>query len=175
MATDMLSILQLGHPTLRQIAKPVQLPVEEETRALVESLLHLLTKENGVGIAAPQVGRSQQVMIIASRPNLRYPNAPNMDPCPMINPQILSRSKTRALGWEGCLSIPGIRGQVERAQSIVVQYHDLDHHLHRKAFTGFVARIIQHEYDHLIGKVFLDRVQSTERLMSEAEFFRQVV
>lgn len=168
-------ILQLGHPLLKRVAEPVTLPIGEETRLLVDELLQLMEQENGVGIAAPQIGRSQQVVIIASRPNLRYPNAPSMTPLPMINPRILSHSDRFTLGWEGCLSVPGLRGQVERATAIEVQYYDLSGQCCRDRFDGFVARIIQHECDHLLGKVFLDRVQSTDYLMSEAEFFRQVL
>lgn len=175
MASELPPISQLGHPVLRKVASPVQLPVSQETCSLVQTLLQVMEQDNGVGIAAPQIGRSQQVIIIASRPNLRYPNAPSIEPLAMINPTIVSRSDSVELGWEGCLSVPSIRGQVERATSIEVQYNDLENHSHQAIFHGFVARIIQHEYDHLIGKVFLDRVASTEHLMSETEFFRQVI
>ena len=99
-----------------------------------------------------------------------------MEPLALINPRILSRSNNVELGWEGCLSVPGIRGQVERSTSLEIEYYDIQNQQrHHATFSGFVARIIQHEVDHLLGKVFLDRVQSTEHLMSEAEFFRQII
>ncbi|MEM9137192.1 MAG: peptide deformylase [Cyanobacteria bacterium P01_F01_bin.42] len=175
MESQAFKIYQLGHPVLRKIADSVRVPIAPETRSLVNTMIDFVHRENGVGIAAPQVGRSQQIIIIASRPNLRYPRAPQMEPLPMINPVITFTSDASEPGWEGCLSIPGIRGQVERAQSVTVQYHDLDNRLQQQEFHGFVARIIQHECDHLQGIVFLDRVQSTHDLMTDAEFFRQEV
>jgi peptide deformylase len=119
---------------------------------------------NGVGIAAPQVGVSQQLMIIASRPNERYPHAPLMEPTPMINPKILSHSSEMIKDWEGCLSVPGIRGLVPRYQAVEVEYLSKDGRIERQMLTDFIARIFQHEYDHLQGKVFLERVESPEDL-----------
>lgn len=175
MDTKNQEVLQIGHPTLRQIAQPVDLPINIETREFIHLLLAQMKQDNGVGIAAPQLGRSQQIVIIASRPNLRYPNAPKMDPCVMLNPRITAYSAEREMGWEGCLSVPSLRGQVMRATCIEVNYTNLENQTQQKTFEGFVARIIQHECDHLIGKLFLDRVPSTEHLMSEAEFFRQII
>lgn len=168
-------ILQLGHPLLKKRAQPVSIPVEAQTLTLIDQLMQLLRQDHGVGIAAPQIGRSQQVIIIASRPNLRYPKAPKMEPLPMINPQIVSYSSNRDQGWEGCLSIPGIRGNIERSQSVEVKYYDCHSQAHQNTFHGFVARIIQHECDHLKGKVFLDHVQSSHQLLSEQEYYRQIV
>jgi peptide deformylase len=172
---ELSQILQLGHPLLKKKANPVALPMNLEIRTLIEQLWQLMVRENGVGIAAPQIGRSHQVMIIASRPNLRYPHAPTMDPLPMINPKIVSYSEDRCQGWEGCLSVPGIRGNINRSQSVTVQYFDLDSRSHQETFRGFVARVIQHEYDHLLGKVFLDHVQSADQLLSDQEYFRQIL
>ena len=98
-----------------------------------------------------------------------------MAPTAMINPQILAKSDERVLGWEGCLSVPGIRGQVWRAKEVEVDYMDRYGDAQRKVFTDFVARIVQHEFDHISGKVFLARVESTTDLMSEAEYHSRVV
>jgi len=93
----------------------------------------------------------------------------------MINPQILAYSDETAKGWEGCLSVPGMRGLVARSREIEIRYTDRHGEQHQKVFTDFVARIIQHEFDHISGKLFLDRVESTLDLMSEAEYHSQVV
>ena len=134
-----------------------------------------MMQENGVGIAAPQIGRSLQLIIVASRPNLRYPDAPLMEPLAMINPKIHNSSTQKVLGWEGCLSVPGLRGSVERSESIEVSFYDLDGVQQQNWYHGFVARIIQHECDHLLGKVFLDRVRSPKAIISEDEYFQEAL
>ena len=93
----------------------------------------------------------------------------------MINPEIIAYSDAQEKGWEGCLSVPGLRGQVMRSKEIEVVYCDRSGKRHQKVFTDFVARIIQHEFDHINGKVFVDRVESTLDLMSEAEYHSRVV
>ncbi len=165
-----LPVYELGNPVLRQIAAPVTDVKCTQIQSLINDLIATLKHQKGVGIAAPQVGQSLQLIIIASYPNERYPDAPQMEPLPMINPQIINYSPTTCQGWEGCLSIPGIRGQVSRAETITVTYLDRHGQPQQQEFSGFVARIIQHEYDHLIGKVFLDRVPSTHEMVTEAEY-----
>jgi peptide deformylase len=165
-----LEVCQLGDPVLRQIAAPVTNIRSAVIQNLINNLITTLKHQKGVGIAAPQVGQSLQLIIIASYPNDRYPDAPLMDPLPMINPQIIHQSPETIQGWEGCLSVPGIRGQVSRATTVTVSYLDRHGQPQQQEFSGFVARIIQHEYDHLIGKVFLDRVPSTNEMMTEAEY-----
>ncbi len=93
----------------------------------------------------------------------------------MLNPKIVAFSEEKATGWEGCLSVPGMRGRVERSKEIEIMYCDRYGNPHQKVFTDFVARIIQHEFDHINGKVFLDRVESTLDLMSDAEYHSQIV
>lgn len=93
----------------------------------------------------------------------------------MINPHILAHSTEIVNGWEGCLSIPGIRGLVPRYQAIEVEYTTRDGKQNRQELTDFVARIFQHEYDHLEGIVFLDRVDSTQNLMTEQEYLQRIV
>jgi len=165
-----LEISQLGNPVLRQQAKPVEHIQHAETQQLIDHLITTMLESAGVGIAAPQVGESLQIMVVASRPTLRYPQAPSMEPVAMINPKIISQSDERLKSWEGCLSIPGVRGQVPRAQAITVTYTDRQGHSHQQEFTDFVARIVQHEFDHLQGTVFLDRVESPQEIMTEEEY-----
>jgi peptide deformylase len=170
-----LKVAQLGDPVLRSPAPPIENIQDPFVQSLIDSLLKTVNKANGVGIAAPQVSESLQLFIVASRPNLRYLNAPTMEPTPMINPQILAYSDDTDKDWEGCLSVPGMRGLVGRSREIEVLYTDRHGESHQKIFTDFVARIIQHEYDHITGKVFLDRVESTLDMMSEAEYHSRIV
>lgn len=125
---------------------------------LASVMLATMLERNGVGIAAPQVYISKRVIIVASRPNLRYPDAPEMDAVVMVNPEILEFSQATSLGDEGCLSVPNERGQVQRAQSIKVVYHTLTGEVLESIFEGFPARIVQHEIDHLNGILFVDRL-----------------
>lgn len=173
--TSSLNIIQLGNPKLRCIAEPIADVMSDRIQDLCDRLLVLVKESNGVGIAAPQVGESWQLLIVASRPNLRYPNAPMMEPVVMINPAIVSHSGEMEKGWEGCLSVPGIRGLVPRYTQIEVAYTGRDGTHYQQTLTDFVARIFQHELDHLNGKVFLDRVESTDDLMTEQEYQRQVI
>lgn len=168
-------IIELGNPKLRRIAAPVVDATSDCIQRLCDRLLVQVQEANGVGIAAPQVGESVRLLIVASRPNLRYPNAPTMAPITMINPRILSHSTATEKGWEGCLSVPGIRGLVPRYQQIEVAYTGRDGRQYQQTLTDFVARIFQHELDHLDGKVFLDRVETTHDLMTEQEFRKQFV
>jgi peptide deformylase len=173
--TRSLQIAQLGNPILRQQAQIIDNVQDEHIQRLIDDLIATAATSNGVGIAAPQVSKSYRLFIVASRPNARYPDAPTMEPTAMINPRIIARSSEVVKGWEGCLSIPGIRGLVPRSQAVEVEYTSRDSQLQRQELTGFVARIFQHEYDHLDGIVFLDRVENTQDLMSEQEYQQRIV
>ena len=165
-----LTVYQLGNPALREIAQPIADVCDRKIQHLIDEMLVTLKESNGVGLAAPQIGRSIQLIIIASHPNERYPHAPQMEPTAMINPKIISCSGQTEKGWEGCLSVPMIRGLVPRDRKIEVEYTDRQGDRKVTKLTDFVARIFQHEYDHLEGKVFLDRVENTLDLATEAEY-----
>ncbi len=167
---DILQVAQLGNSILRRQAKPITHIEDPRLQILIENLIATVSQTNGVGIAAPQVSQSDRLFIVASRPNPRYPQAPLMTPTAMINPTIIRHSTEQVKGWEGCLSVPGIRGLVPRFQRIEVEYTDREGQLQRQELTDFVARIFQHEYDHLEGIVFLDRVESDQDLIPEAEY-----
>ena len=169
---ELLEVIELGNPILRQTAQFVEDVQSERIQTLVENLLVTVKEANGVGIAAPQVAQPDRLFIVASRPNLRYPTAPTMEPTAMINPSILAHSDKTVKGWEGCLSIPGIRGEVPRFQAIEVEYTGRDGKLYKQELTDFVARIFQHELNHLDGIVFIDRVDSTQDLITEREYQR---
>ncbi len=163
-------VAQLGHPVLRTLAAPVERPTSVEVRALIDDMLATLREADGVGIAAPQVYEPVALFIVASRPNPCYPEASRMEPEVVINPEILERSEDMIKGWEGCLSIPGIRGEVRRHRRIRTRYQTAGGQQIECEFTGFVARIFQHEEDHLRGIVFLDRLESTRDLVTEREY-----
>jgi peptide deformylase len=168
--TQILEIAQRHQPILSQIARPVGDIKEDSVQTLIDSLIFTAEQANGVGIAAPQVYQSQRLFIMASRPNLRYPQAPLMEPIAMINPRILDHSTEMVKDWEGCLSVAGWRGLVPRYQAIAVEYYDRWGQLQKQEFTDFVARIFQHELDHLNGLLFVDRVESPDDLYTEAAY-----
>jgi peptide deformylase len=172
---DLLPIAQLGDPIIRQKAAWIDNIHDEKVQKLIDDLITTVSQANGVGIAAPQVAEQQRLFIVASRPNPRYPNAPTMEPTAMINPRIVSHSAEIVKGWEGCLCIPGIRGLVPRYQSIEVEYYDRYGKLQKQELTDFVARIFQHEYDHLDGIVFIDRIENTYDIITEQEYQKRVV
>jgi peptide deformylase len=168
--TNFIEIAQLGAKVLRLQAEPIIDISSDETQQLIKNLLDTLATTEGVGIAAPQISISKQVIIIASRPTLRYPQAPLMEPTVMINPSFTALSETKEKDWEGCLSIPSIRARVPRYKKIQVKYLD---HLGTAIdiiLEDFVARVFQHEFDHLQGKVYLDRLESNEDIYSENEY-----
>ncbi|TVQ09865.1 MAG: peptide deformylase [Leptolyngbya sp. DLM2.Bin27] len=163
-------LLTLGHPLLRQVAQPVDAVEDPSVQRLIDRLLLAVQAANGVGIAAPQIGQPVQVVVIASRPNLRYPRAPLMPPTVLVNPRLVAASEDTELGWEGCLSVPGWRGRVPRHRTVEVDYLDRHGRPHRQVWEGFVARIFQHEADHLVGKLFLDHVRSETDRLSETAY-----
>ncbi len=167
---DILTVAQLGNPILRAKAQPIQNISDPNIQQLIDSLIATANDSHGVGIAAPQVSQSYRLFIVASHPNPRYPDAPEMEPTPMINPHIIAHSENMVKGWEGCLSVPGFRGLVPRYQTIEVEYFNREGLLKRQLLTGFIARIFQHELDHLDGLVFVDRLETTHDLYTQAEF-----
>ncbi|MDJ0743998.1 MAG: peptide deformylase [Xenococcaceae cyanobacterium MO_167.B27] len=174
MEKPILDIAQLGNPILRTKAKAVTDITDPKISQLIDSLIETAIASNGVGIAAPQVSQSFRLFIVASRPNIRYPDAPKMQPTAMINPKIISHSEQKVKDWEGCLSVPGLRGLVPRYQTVEVEYLTREGVLESKVLTDFVARIFQHELDHLDGILFLDRLESNQDLYSEAEYQKRI-
>lgn len=164
-----LDIIQLGNPILRAQAVTLTSVQIEQSAPFLGSLKDIMSKYQGVGIAAPQVGQSVRAFIVASRPNARYPHAPLMEPTAMINPELLWQSDEMEQDWEGCLSIPGIRAKVNRHKRIQVRYQTESGQVIETEFDGFIARIFQHELDHLNGIVFLDRADKHD-VVTESEY-----
>ena len=172
---ELTPIIKLGNPILRQKAAAVENIQSQEIQNLIDELITSVSQANGVGIAAPQIAVSYRLFIVASRPNARYPHAPEMQPTAMINPRIIGHSSEMLKDWEGCLSVPDIRGLVPRYQTVEVEYTDCYGNLQKQELTDFIARIFQHEYDHLEGLVFLDRVENNHDLISEEEYQKSVI
>jgi peptide deformylase len=167
-------IAQLGQPVLRRVAEKIADPAVPAVHTLIEDMLITVADANGAGLAAPQVFEPLSLFIIASCPNQRYPHAPQMEPLAIINPEILWMSDEKEKGWEGCLSIPGLRGLVPRHRRIGVRYLTRAGEVREEEFTDFLARVFQHEFDHLQGIVFLDRMESTCELVTEKEYLRSL-
>lgn len=167
-------IAQLGHPVLREVARKIDDPRAPAIQALIDDMLVTVADAGGVGIAAPQVFESLSLFVVASRPGPRYPLAPLMEPTAMINPEILWFSDSTEKGWEGCLSIPGLRGLVPRHTRIGVRYLNRQGEVREEEYSDFPARVFQHEFDHVQGIVFIDRIVSTLDLVTEKEYMRSL-
>jgi peptide deformylase len=165
-------IAQLGATVLRQQAQMVTDIQSAEIQHIIETLQDTLATTQGVGIAAPQISVSKRIIIIASRPTPRYPSAPLMEPTVMINPAFQKLSDIREKDWEGCLSVPGIRALVPRYTEILISYINQQNDLLEARLDGFVARVFQHEFDHLEGTVYLDRVEDNRDIFAESEYFK---
>lgn len=168
------AIAQLGNPVLRKRAQAVTNFDDPVILQLVEDMQNNMLASNGVGIAAPQLSASWQLLIIASRPTPRYPNAPEMMPLTMFNPKFEAIGAEKIKDWEGCLSIPGIRALVPRHLSIRVRYQDNRGQARQIDLSGFPARVFQHEFDHLLGLVYLDRVEDNRDIISDSEFLKLI-
>lgn len=162
-----LKVARLGHPVLRQKAEPVD-PAEivsDEMKRLVEDMLETMYEYNGVGLAAPQVHVSKRLALVGGGED----DDGNPVVRPVFNPEITPTTDTLFGMYEGCLSIPGMRGWVERPVAIHVRYHDADGELVERDMEGFPAVVFQHECDHLDGLLFVDRMKDMRRLAFEEE------
>lgn len=131
-----------------------------ELKELISNMFETLeTKDSGVGLAAPQIGRSIRLFITKIGEDKRV----------FINPEILEYSEETCFITEGCISVPGIREEVERPKEVVVKFQDEEGNEHQETFTGFLARVIQHEYDHLEGKIFINRLSNLKRTLLKSK------
>lgn len=165
-----LPITQLGEPVLRARTKAVRKIDSADFQNFIEDMIVTMRKAQGVGIAANQVGVGLQAFIVAPQPSVRYPKSPQIVPIAMINPKLVKRSAKMVTDWEGCLSIPGVRAKVPRHHEIEIEFTDRSGKRLMAKLSGFVARIFQHEFDHINGNVYLDRVKDTRTFMTEREY-----
>lgn len=167
-------ILKMGDPRLLRVAQPVQAFGTPELLALVDDLHETMVAANGAGLAAPQIGVDLQVVLFGFQRNERYPEAPPVPLTVLVNPVITPLSDAEEEGWEGCLSVPGLRGLVPRWSRI--RYRGFDAHgrpLEREA-DGFHARVVQHECDHLIGRLYPTRMRDLTKLGFTSVLFPQL-
>jgi peptide deformylase len=155
------SILKMGDPRLLQVSLPIQISQipSFKIQTLIDDLLETMHSLNGAGLAAPQIGVNQQLVVFGFKKNLRYPDADPIQETILINPTITIIDNQENEDWEGCLSVPGIRAKVPRYQKIRYQGYDRTGTIIDRTVEGFHARVVQHECDHLIGKLFPMRVK----------------
>lgn len=166
------NILTIGDPLLRVPARFLTKSelTSSETQRLIDDLIETMTHANGAGLAAPQIGWPVQVAAVFVQDNPRYPYKPNIPLTVFVNPKITFRSGHTAMVNEGCLSVPGWRGEVERQMEITVQALDRHGRSLRLDVSGLTAATYQHEFDHLHGRLFVDRVVDSTSFMSWANF-----
>jgi peptide deformylase len=157
-------ILKMGDPRLLRTAPPVQQFDTPELDTLIADMFDTMHAANGAGLAAPQIGVDLQVVIFGYSHNVRYPDAPPVPPTVLINPVITPLGDERVDGWEGCLSVPGLRGEVPRWARIRYSGKNAKGVDIVREADGFHARVVQHECDHLIGRLYPTRMVDLTKL-----------
>lgn len=152
-------ILRLGHPLLREIAAPVAVFDTSALHALVNDMLDTMRANDGAGLAAIQIGVLQRVVVFELERNPRYPHAEPVPLTVLINPQLEFLGDERESGWEGCLSVPGMRGLVPRFRHLRYRGYDAFGRPIDRTVSGFHARVVQHECDHLDGILYPQRIE----------------
>ena len=165
-------ILKMGNPLLREPALPFESEeiTSDETNELIQSMWDTMEEYGGIGLAAPQIGVSKQLAVIRiEEDNERYPEAEEFEEIVIFNPKITLLDGTLQGFWEGCLSVPGLRGVVFRPRKVQIDY--LDKSAKEKSIIAedFLATVFQHELDHLFGKLFIDRIEDISTLSFEDE------
>jgi peptide deformylase len=150
-------VLKMGEPLLRQVATPVS-DFDESLIALLTDMDDTMRHLNGAGIAAPQIGVSARVVIFELKDNPRYPHVQSVPYTVLVNPLVTPLTEMQDEGWEGCLSVPGMRGLVPRYRRVRYQGFDAQGNPIDRTVEGFHARVVQHEVDHLDGILFPQRV-----------------
>jgi peptide deformylase len=157
------TILRMGDPRLLLVAEPVGDFADPTLHELIRDMFDTMEAAGGVGLAAPQIGVGLQVVIFGFEKSARYPEAAPVPRTILINPVIEPLGDAEELGWEGCLSVPGLRGEVPRHSRIRYRGVDPEGKAIDRTVVGFHARVVQHECDHLIGKLFPMRMRDFRR------------
>ncbi len=167
-----LKVARLGHPVLRQPAAPVPLGEirSPETQRFIDDLIETMREYDGAGLAANQVHALRQICVIEVLSNPRYPDAPNITLTVVINPIVTPLGEEMEDGWEGCLSVPDLRGMVSRYRAVHLSCLDREGQPVDLIAKDFFARVIQHETDHLSGIVYVDRMRDLSTLSHIAEW-----
>ena len=163
--------LKMGHPLLQQVAEPVHAFNTPVLDALILDMFETMEALNGAGLAAPQIGESLRVLIFAVEDNPRYPEVESIPETVLINPTIHILDETLEEDWEGCLSVPGLRGLVPRYRAIRYRGYDQNGELIERDAGGFHARVVQHELDHLDGILYPQRIRDLRNFGFESVLF----
>jgi len=147
-----LQLRYYGDPILRERARPVDV-FDDALAETAQAMVDTMYRERGIGLAAPQVGLRVRLIVALQ---MEDPDDADAEPLALVNPEVLERSRETWVLEEGCLSIPGVNGEVTRAETVTVRYQDLDGEAHIFSAAGMFARILLHEIDHLNGKLFID-------------------
>lgn len=171
---SILKVARLGHPVLRKVtetmtARELQ---SQAVQQLIDDMIVTMKEFDGVGLAADQVHESKQIAVLEVAGNPRYPDKPDVPLTVLVNPKITPLTEEMEEDWEGCLSIPDLRGSVPRYKSIRVQAWDRMGKSIDFEATDFHARVIQHEFDHLNGKLYIDRMRDFTTLTFLNEYAR---
>lgn len=171
---SILKVSRLGHPVLRKVTAnlPAEALQSASMQKLIDDMIETMKEYDGVGLAADQVHESLQLAVLEVAENPRYPDKPKVPLTVLVNPRITPMSEEMEDDWEGCLSIPDLRGVVPRYKSVRVQAYDRHGQPLDFVALDFHARVIQHEFDHLNGKVYLDRMRDLTTLTFLQEFTR---
>ncbi|HYC38036.1 MAG TPA: peptide deformylase [Usitatibacter sp.] len=164
-------VLRMGHPVLRERAKPVENLGTPELKALVDDMKETMAAKNGAGLAAPQIGVGQRVVIFGVGKNPRYPDAEEVPFTVLVNPKITMLTREVEEDWEGCLSVPGMRGVVPRYTKLRYTGFDEEGNPIDRVAEGFHARVVQHECDHLDGILYPQRMTDLSRFGFIEELF----
>jgi len=157
-------ILKMGDPRLLRVAQPVTRFDSDEVHQLVTDMFDTMRAANGAGLAAPQIGVDLQLVVFGTdAPNPRYPQAPLVPRTVLLNPAITPLGDEEEEGWEGCLSVPGLRGVVPRFKRVRYTGFDQYGDAIEREVEGFHARVVQHECDHLLGKLYPMRMRDFSR------------
>jgi len=172
-----LKVARLGHPVLRKVAEPVSPEAigAPAIQRLIDDMIETMIEYDGAGLAAPQVHVSQQIVVFEVEGNPRYPDAESIPLTVLINPKLTPVTQQMDEDWEGCLSLPDLRGKVPRYTQVRVEAYDRKGKKLNYVAKDFHARVAQHECDHLLGKVFVDRMKSMDSLSFLREFTRYEV
>ena len=157
------AVLKMGDPRLLERARAVEKFDTPELHALLADMQDTMQALNGAGLAAPQIGVGLQVVVFGVEHNPRYPDAEAVPHTVLINPSLLPLGDEMEEGWEGCLSVPGMRGVVPRYTRLRYQGYDQFGNPIDRSVAGFHARVVQHEYDHLIGVLYPMRIRDFSR------------
>lgn len=170
--SSILKIALIGNPILRERASIIDDVSAPRLQLLIDDLFATMSKVDSVGLAAPQVYQSLRVFVMQSRKGELFPNAPDIQPMEVINPEVLSESEESDRAWESCYSMPGYKALITRPSTILARWQNRHGEVIDRELHDLAARVFLHELDHLDGKMYLDRMNSISDLYADREMTR---